>query len=120
MRHFQRHQRVADELQRVVASVLHDEVKDFDLRMVTVTRCDLARDLSEATVRYSVLGDETARRNCATNLAKVAGFVQRRIADLIRTHHVPHIRFEFDPAIEENIRLERLFDQIKGESQPGE
>ena len=110
-----RHKRVADEMQRVIAGAIHSEVKDFDLRMVTVTRCDLARDYSEVKVHYSVLGDAEARRRCATQLSKVAAFVQRRVADQIKLHRAPHVGFEYDSAIDETLRLEQLFDRISRE-----
>jgi ribosome-binding factor A len=107
-----RTQRVADAIQRVVAKSIHDEIKDFDLRMVTVTRIDLARDFSEAIVRYSVLGDEAKKKACAEALSKIASYLQRRIADEIKIHHIPHLKFLFDPSIEEGFKLEKLFDEI--------
>ena len=107
-----RTQRVADAIKRVIAEAIHDEVKDFDLRMVTVTRVDLARDFSEATVRYSVLCDEASKRKYAENLSKIASFLQRRIAEEIKIHHVPHVKFLFDPSIEEALKLEQLFNEI--------
>ncbi|HWO56700.1 MAG TPA: 30S ribosome-binding factor RbfA [bacterium] len=115
-----RTQRVADAIKRIVAEAIHHEVKDFDLTMVTVTRCDLARDFSEATIRYSVLGDEAARKDCREKLGKVATFLQRRIAESIKIHHVPHLKFEFDASIEESLKLEQLFDQINRERRQAE
>lgn len=115
-----RTQRVADAIKRVVAQAIHDEVKDFDLRMVTVTRVDLARDFSEATVRYSVLGDDAVRHDCAEKLAKIAGFLQRRIADEIKIHHIPRVKFLFDPSIDESMKLEKLFDEINRQRKPDE
>ncbi|MEW5701029.1 MAG: 30S ribosome-binding factor RbfA [Candidatus Zixiibacteriota bacterium] len=110
-----RHQRVAEEIQRVVAEVLNREIKDYDLSMVTVTRCDLARDYSEATIRYSVLGDEPARTTCAAHLAKIAGFVQKRVAGEIKLYRVPRLRFEFDPSLDDSMKLEQLFNRIARE-----
>jgi len=110
-----RRRRVADEVKRVVAQTLQCEVNDYDLRMVTVLRCEVTRDLGEATIRYSVLGDEEIRRQCARNLSRVAGFVQRRVAEQIKIYRVPHLRFVFDSSIDESMKLEKLFDQIARE-----
>lgn len=115
-----RTQRVADAIKRIVAAAIHDEVKDFDLRMVTVTRCDLTRDFSEAVIRYSVLGDEAERHDCAEKLGKVASFLQRRIGEEIKIHHIPRVRFLYDPSIEEGFKLEKLFDEINRERKPDE
>jgi ribosome-binding factor A len=43
-RGLERRDRIADEIKKVAAGAIHHEVKDFDLTMVTVTRCDLTRD----------------------------------------------------------------------------
>jgi ribosome-binding factor A len=117
MKPAERRQRVADEIKRVVAETLQRDIKDFDLTMVTVTRCDLARDYAEASIRYSVLGDQQTRAICATHLSKVAGFVQKRVAERIKLYRVPHVRFEFDPSIDESLKLEKLFDRITRERQ---
>lgn len=115
MRHFDRSQRVADEIRRIVAEALQREVKDFDLTRITVTRCDVTRDLSEATVRYSVLGNDEHRREAADQLSKVTGFLQRRIGDALHLRQTPHLRFAFDESVMESLRLESLFDQIANE-----
>jgi len=115
VKHFDRSQRVADEIRRIVAEALQKVVKDFDFTRVTVTRCDVTRDLSEATVRYSVLGDDTHRREAAEQLAKVVGFLQRHVGDELRLRQTPHLRFAFDDSVMESLRLEELFDKIADE-----
>ena len=115
MKRFNRSQRVSDEIQRVVAEAIQRDVKDYDLSRITVTRCEVNRDLSEATVRYSVLGEEDERREAAAMLAKVAGFLQRRVGDQLRLRQTPHLRFSFDESIAEGARLDELFGQIERE-----
>ena len=110
-----RRRRVADEIKRLAAEILQREVHDYDMRPVTVLRCEVTNDFSEATIRYSVLGGEAEREQCAHNLDRVAGFVQRRIADEIKLYRTPRIRFVFDRSIDEGIHLQRLFDQIARE-----
>jgi ribosome-binding factor A len=71
--------------------------------------------LGEATIRYSVLGDESDRREVAADLARVVGFLQRHVGDELRLRQTPHLRFAFDDSILESLRLESLFDQIAHE-----
>jgi ribosome-binding factor A len=115
VKRFERSQRVGDEIQRVVAEALQGEIKDFDLSPVTVTRCQTTRDLSEATVFYSVLGDEDTRRSCGNALAKLAGFLQRRIGERLGLRQTPHLRFRYDDSILRSAKLEELFDKIARE-----
>jgi ribosome-binding factor A len=110
-----RRRRIADEIKRLAAEILQKEINDYDLTMVTILRCDVTGDLSEATLRYSVLGDDECRQQSAHDLSRVAGFVQRRIADQIHLYRVPRIRFTFDSSIDESMKIERLFDEIARE-----
>lgn len=120
MKSTDRRRRVADEIKRIVAITLQNEVNNFDMSRVTILRCEVTGDLSEAVVRYSVLGDNDLRRDCARNLARVAGFVQRRVADQVKMYRCPHIRFRFDSSMDDVMNLEKLFDRIARERDTNE
>ena len=115
LKQFDRTQRVAEAIQRIVAEALQGEIKDFDFSRVTVTRCEINRDLSEATVSYSVLGSDDDRRRCTDNLGKVAGFLQRLIGDGLTLRNTPHLRFKYDDSVIEAARLDELFNRIERE-----
>lgn len=115
VKRFDRSQRVSDEIQRVVAEAIQRDVKDYDLTRVTITRCEVNRDLSEATIRYSVLGGEDERHETAAVIAKVAGFLQRCVGHRLGLRQTPHLRFAYDESIAEGARLEELFGKIERE-----
>ena len=115
MKQFERSQRVADAIHRIVAEALQGEIKDFDLTRVTVTRCEVTRDLSETTVSYSVLGNDDERRTCAAHLSKISGFLQRRIGDTLGLRQTPRLHFRYDDSVVEAARLDELFNQIERE-----
>ena len=54
-RHSQRAQRVGDQIQKELADLLRNEVKDPRVGAVTVTRVDVSPDLSHATVQFTHL-----------------------------------------------------------------
>ena len=114
MKHYDRAQRVADSIKRIVAEALQGEIKDFDMTRITITRCVATRDLSEATIGYSVLGSEDDRRESA-GLSKVSGFLQRRIGDELHLRQTPRLHFKYDESIVEAARLDELFSQIEKE-----
>ena len=115
MKHYDRAQRVADSIKRIVAEALQGEIKDFDMTRITITRCVATRDLSEATIGYSVLGSEDDRRESAARLSKVSGFLQRRIGDELHLRQTPRLHFKYDESIVEAARLDELFSQIEKE-----
>jgi len=51
-KHSQRAQRIADQIQRELADLLVNEVKDPRVGRVTITRVDVTSDLSHANVHF--------------------------------------------------------------------
>ena len=115
VKRFERSQRVSEEIRRIVAETIQRDIKDYDLSTVTITRAEANRDLSEATVHYSVMGDEEERKECAEILRRISGFVQKRIGDELRLRQIPHLHFSFDKTIAEGAHMEELFDKIARE-----
>ena len=56
-----RARRLGDRIREIVADVLERQVKDPRLGFVTVTDARITADLRDATVFYTVYGDDTAR-----------------------------------------------------------
>ncbi|MBI5868653.1 MAG: 30S ribosome-binding factor RbfA [candidate division Zixibacteria bacterium] len=115
MKHFDRSQRVADEILRHVSELIRTEVKDFDLTPVTLIHCEVTRDLSEARLRYSVLGDDETRRRCADAMSKLSGFLQHRVGQRLGLRLVPKLRFAYDESVAEAGKLQELFEKIARE-----
>jgi len=96
-----RSERVAGELQAEVARILRDEVTDPRIRMVTITRVDVAPDLSHALVFWSALDtdEEDEVLAVAEGLDSAAAFVRRRLARALPLRRVPELRFRYDPSL---------------------
>ncbi len=60
-RDFQRIDRVGAQLQRELSSMIHDEVDEPGLGMVTVQEVRVVRDFSQAKVFFTVMGNELSR-----------------------------------------------------------
>lgn len=108
----QRSDRVGDEIRRVMADLIQNEIKDPRLpAMVSIVEVRASRDLSHAHVYISVMGDEQARKDCAAALRSATGFIRREIAARVRLRVAPEIHFVFDDSIERGIRMTRLIDE---------
>ena len=68
-----RAKQLADRIQVLVAELLERRVKDPRLGFVTVTDARLTGDLREASVFYTVYGDEQARASTAAALESARG-----------------------------------------------
>src|SRR5262249_60292109 len=74
-----RARRLAGRIQEIVALTLEQRVKDPRLGMVTITEARLTPDLREATVYYTVYGDERARAESAAALASARGVLRSEV-----------------------------------------
>ena len=66
--HAARVRRLADRIKVIVAQTLEMRIKDPRLGFVTITDVRVTNDLREATIFYTVLGDEASRADTAAAL----------------------------------------------------
>jgi ribosome-binding factor A len=96
-----RTERVGEEIRAEIARVLREEATDPRLRFVTLTRVDLAPDFSRAEVFFSVLEHKhmPAREETEGALERAAGFVRRRLAEVLPLRRMPSLHFRYDPSL---------------------
>ncbi len=116
-REFKRTDRVAEQLQRELAQIIQQEIKDPRLGMVTVCKVDLSRDLHYATVYVTFLGIEETKP--ATQLAvdilnDAVSFIRSSLGKRMRMRAVPHVKFLFDESISRGRDLSILISQARG------
>jgi len=109
-RDFPRTRRIGEQMQRELAALIRDSVKDPRVGMVTVSAVEVTRDLAHAKVFVTVLGDEKARRDTMTALTSAAGFLRHGLGQRMLTRTVPQLRFVYDESIEHGTRLSALID----------
>ncbi|HXK23972.1 MAG TPA: 30S ribosome-binding factor RbfA [Myxococcota bacterium] len=97
-----RTERVASELRALLARLLREEVTDPRIGLVTLTRVDVAPDLSHALVFWSALGarGEGATAECQEGLESAAAFLRRRAARELALKRMPELRFRYDPSLQ--------------------
>ena len=106
-----RSHRVADFIQRELASLIATELRDPRLSpMLTISEVQVSRDLSVATVRYSLL-DSGEHRDTQAALERASGFLRRRLARALSIRAVPELRFRHDDSLERGARLSALIDE---------
>ncbi|MCC7041877.1 MAG: 30S ribosome-binding factor RbfA [Burkholderiales bacterium] len=109
-RHSQRAQRVGDEIQKELADLLRNEVKDPRVGRVTVTRVDVSADLAHATVHFTDLAGGEHGAEATHALQRTAGFLRSQLAHRLGLYSVPQLHFAYDDSIEAGMRLSQLID----------
>ena len=104
--------RKVNEAVREVLSEAVPELKDPRIGFVTVTGVRTSRDLSHATVFVSVLGSAKKRERTLVGLQAAHGPLQARIGRELRMRRTPTLTFEYDPSVEEGVRMSKLIDEL--------
>jgi ribosome-binding factor A len=110
-RHSQRAQRVGEQIQRELAQMLRDGVKDPRVGRITITAVEVSPDLSHAKVFVTDLAGSEHADEAVRALARTAGFLRSELAHRIRMYSVPQLHFAYDNSIESGIRLAKLIDE---------
>lgn len=98
-----RARKLADRIRVVVAETLDRRIKDPRLGFVTITDTRVTGDLREATVFYTVFGDETEREASAAALESAKGVLRSEVGRQTGVRHTPSLAFVLD-AVPDNAR----------------
>lgn len=117
----QRAQRVGDQIQRELGSLLRAAVKDPRVGPVTIIGVDVSADLSHAHVRFTHLSGGAHAREAVKALTRTAGFLRSGLAKRLDLYKVPELHFFYDDSIESGIHLSQLIDDaIASDRKQGE
>ena len=107
----QRARRVGDEVQRELAEILRDEVKDPRVGRVTITAVEVTSDLSHAKVFVTHLAGREHATEAITALQHTAGFLRSALSHRLSLYSVPQLHFTYDDSIEAGMRMSQLIDE---------
>ncbi|MCI8445570.1 MAG: 30S ribosome-binding factor RbfA [Bacilli bacterium] len=106
--------RIASMLEKEISYILMMEVKDADIKFVTVTGVKLTTDLSYAKVYVTVL-DDCKKDATMRALKDASGFIRHELYDRVDIRHIPELEFVYDESIEYGKKIETIIEEIHGE-----
>ena len=95
--------KIADRIHVIVAEMLERRIKDPRLGFLTVTDVRLTGDSQQATIFYTVLGEEIDLANTAAALESAKGLLRSEVAKQLGMRQAPSLTFIHD-ALPENAR----------------
>jgi len=110
-RHSQRAQRVGDQIQRELAELLREGVKDPRVGRVTITGVEVSADLSHAKIFVTHLAGREHADEAVRALQHTAGFLRTELSHRLQLYTVPQLHFAYDDSIEAGMRLSQLIDE---------
>ena len=108
-----RRDKVAEAIREEASLILHDKLKDPRVGFVTITGVDVADDLRNATIFYSVLGNEEDYAKTQEALDSALGFIRKMISERINLKFAPEIIFKQDQSIEYSVRIQEVLEEVK-------
>ncbi|HQZ84147.1 MAG: ribosome-binding factor [Actinomycetota bacterium] len=112
-----RARKLSERIQEIVAEALEFKVKDPRLGFVTVTDVRVTADLREATVFYTVLGDEQAQTATAAALASARGMLRTEVGQGTGIKFTPTLEFVADAVPETARHIEDLLEAARESDQ---
>lgn len=105
---YARSERLASQIQRELATLIHSGLKDPRLAALSILEVQVSKDLSHARVFFSLLNAEDAAE-CLAVLNRASGFLQREIGKTLKARITPKLSFVYDDT---DIRGRQLSDLI--------
>jgi ribosome-binding factor A len=105
--------KVADRIQVVVAEMLERRVKDPRLGFVTVTDVRVSGDTQQASVFYTVLGEDDQLAASAAALESAKGLIRSEVGKALAMRHVPTLEFIHDALPDTARHIDELLAQAR-------
>lgn len=97
-----------------ISKIINEEVKDDDIKFVTITAVDISSDLSYAKVYYTNLIDKD-REKVGIALNRASNFIRGKLFDMVEIRKMPELTFIYDESIEYGNKIEKIIDEINKE-----
>ena len=110
---YNRSDRVADAMQRQLALMIPKEIRDPRLGMVNINSVDVARDLSQAKVYVTLVGEsnfDVCRQSVAI-LNRASSYLRVLLGKEMTMRSVPKMQFVFDESAIRGQQLSSLIDE---------
>ncbi len=110
-RGFDRTQRIADQMQRILGQMLLQEMGDERMRLVTITSVNVAKDLSFAKIYVGEISeDEKEIKAVVGALNHAAKSLRYRLAQEIDLRVMPELKFIYDESAAHGFKISNLID----------
>lgn len=107
-------QRLNHTYQQEISKILMTEVKNQDIKFVTITSVDVTNDLSFAKVYFTVFDKERIKETTIA-LNDAEPFIRRCLAERINIRHTPELKFIYDESIDYGNHIEEIINKINSE-----
>lgn len=107
-------ERLESNFVKEISYILMKEIKDENIKFVTITGCDITNDLSFAKVYFTVF-DNNRKNDTLKALNHAKSFIRGELSKRVQVRHIPEITFIFDESIEYGNKIEKIINDINNQ-----
>lgn len=111
----ERLERIDHEIQRALAKIISEDVKDPRMGFTTVTRVEVTQDLHTAKIFVSIIGDRHVAAQTMKALQSASRFIRGELGNAVELRHTPELTFVEDRTTERAIALSAILAEAKKE-----
>jgi len=108
---YPRSDRLASQIQRELASLVLNNLKDPRLSAPTILEVQVSKDLSQAKVFFSVLDPDDAEQSLHA-LRHASGYLQREVGKVLKSRITPKLVFIYDDSDIRGRTMSELIDSV--------
>ncbi len=110
---FSRVDRLQSQMVRDLSAIIAEDLKDTPPYMITFTRAEITKDLKQAKIYFSALGNDEAVEQSCNFLKRHGGIMRKLLGRRMRIRHCPELFFIFDDSTASVLRVGELLKEIK-------
>ncbi|WP_395946752.1 30S ribosome-binding factor RbfA [Caedibacter taeniospiralis] len=108
-------ERVGDEIQKIIVSLLSIKIRDPRLQWISITGVEVSKDLSYAKVFFSSLNTEINPEQMIKAFDAAKGFFRSALARELRLRVAPDLRFFYDDSLAYGNKMNSLIEKARNE-----
>ena len=113
---FKRSDRVADLVKVELSDIIHRQIRDPRIGIVTITGVKMTDDLKLARVYFVEMGKDSCDPDTLKGLEQAKSFMKRELGKRLKLRYVPDIIFTLDESFAYGSRIDKLLAEIGGEN----
>jgi len=113
---FSRTQRVGGQIQRELAQIIQQELRDPRLGLLTISAVEMSKDMTHAKVFVTVMNPDQDVTETLKVLKNASGFLRRALGKRIVLRVLPELHFAYDSSLDEGMRVDALLKSVAAET----
>jgi ribosome-binding factor A len=107
--------KVAETIHETVSAILLRGLNDPRIGFVTITAVEVTVDLHLARIFFTVIGDDSAKKNTEAGLNSAKGYIRRELGKVLTMRYIPDIVFVYDHSQDYGSRIDSILKEIDKE-----